>query len=43
MGQLHPETFPLRNLKNESERRVVEAPLDYTDDSWIIMPSVRFR
>ena len=41
MGQLHPETFQLRTLKNESERRVVEALLDYTDDRWIIMPSVR--
>ena len=35
------ETFSIRNLKNESEKRVVEALLDYTDDSWIIMPSVR--
>ena len=40
MGQLHPDTFSLRHLKNESERRVVEALLDYTDERWIILPSV---
>ena len=41
MGRLYPEAFPLCELRNESERRVVEALLDYTDDGWIIMPSVR--
>ena len=40
MGRLHPENFPLASL-NASEARVVEALLEYTDSSWIIMPTVR--
>jgi hypothetical protein len=40
MGRLHPKTFPLASL-NASEARVVEALLDYLDNEWLVMPTVR--
>jgi hypothetical protein len=40
MGRLHPTNFPMTSL-NESEARVVEALIEYTDSGWIIMPTVR--
>lgn len=40
MGRLHPANFPLNSL-DVSERRVVEALLEYTDHAWIVMPDVR--
>lgn len=39
MGRLHPEHFPLRDL-DFHECQVVEALRDFTDDEWIIMPTV---
>lgn len=38
MGRLHPSNFNLLAMK-ESEARVVQALVEYTDSSWIIMPT----
>jgi hypothetical protein len=40
MGRLHPANFPMTTL-TESEARVVDALVEYTDSAWIIMPTVR--
>jgi len=40
MGRLHPPNFSMTSI-NESEARVVEALVEYTDSKWIIMPTVR--
>lgn len=40
MGRLHPADFPLHKL-NPSEKLVVDALIEFTDNNWIIMPSVR--
>ena len=40
MGQLIPEDFPLSRLKNEAERRVVEAFRDQLNDGWLILPAI---
>jgi len=40
MGRLHPADFPLNSL-DDSERMVVEALIEFTDNSWIVMPTVR--
>jgi hypothetical protein len=39
MGRLHPVDFPLRSL-DDGERRLAEALIEYTDSSWIVMPTV---
>lgn len=40
MGRLHPGDFPIGSLR-ESESRVVEALVEYLDDQWVVMPTVR--
>lgn len=40
MGRLHPADFPLHKL-NDSEKRVTEALIEFTDNNWIVMPAVR--
>jgi len=40
MGRLHPPDFPLRSL-DDSERRLAESLIEYTDSTWLIMPTVR--
>lgn len=40
MGRLHPADFRLDRLE-PSEKSVVEALIDFTDNNWIVMPSVR--
>ncbi len=40
MGTLIPGDFNLRSLKNDAERRVVEAFRDGLDDDWLIIPGV---
>lgn len=42
MGVIVPETFSLRTLANEAERRVVEAFRDRLNDGWLILPDVAF-
>ena len=40
MGILVPDDFPLSQLKNDEERRVVEAFRDGLSDGWVILPDV---
>jgi hypothetical protein len=40
MGILVPDDFPLSQLKNDEERRVVEALRDGLSDGWLILPDV---
>ncbi len=40
MGTLVPEDFPLASLRNDAERRVVEAFRDGLGDRWLILPDV---
>lgn len=40
MGRLHPADFPLHRLC-PSEKVVVDALIEFTDHSWIVMPTVR--
>lgn len=43
MGTLVPEDFPLGDLRNDAERRVVEAFRDQLSDNWLILPDVSMR
>lgn len=43
MGTLVPEDFPLGDLNNDEERRVVEAFRDQLSDNWLILPDVSMR
>jgi len=43
MGILVPDDFPLSHLKNDEERRVVEALRDGLSDGWLIMPDIGLR
>jgi hypothetical protein len=40
MGLIIPEDFPLSHLRNDAERRVVEAFRDQLNDGWLIVPSL---
>ncbi|MFZ9629654.1 MAG: UvrD-helicase domain-containing protein [Ilumatobacteraceae bacterium] len=40
MGILIPEDFPMSQLRNEEERRVVGALCDQLSDGWLVMPDV---
>lgn len=40
MGILVPDDFPLSQLRNDEERRVVEALRDGLTDGWLIIPDV---
>ena len=40
MGLIIPEDFPLAQLRNDAERRVVEAFRDQLNDGWLIIPSL---
>ena len=43
MGTLIPEDYPLRELVNEAERRVVTAFRDGLNDGWLVIPDVALR
>jgi len=43
MGRLVPDEFPLSSLRNDAERRVVEAFRDGLSDGWLILPDVGLR
>ncbi|MGQ0831439.1 MAG: ATP-binding domain-containing protein [Microthrixaceae bacterium] len=43
MGRLVPDDFPLSSLRNDAERRVVEAFRDGLTDGWLILPDVGLR
>ncbi len=40
MGTVVPEDFPLASLRNDAERRVVEAFRDGLSDNWVVLPDV---
>jgi hypothetical protein len=40
MGLIIPEDFPLSQLRNEAERRVVEIFRDQLNDGWLIVPGL---
>ena len=40
MGVLVPTDFPLRLLKNDAERSVVESLCSQLTDGWLVLPSV---
>lgn len=43
MAVLVPADFPMTELANDAERRVVEALRDGLSDSWFVLPDVAFR
>lgn len=43
MGILVPEDFDLSTLRNDAERRVVEALRDGLTDGWLVLPHVPFH
>lgn len=42
MGILVPSNFDLRDIKNNDERRVINALCEQLNDGWLIFPNVRF-